>query len=916
MKINSIRNYINFKSTPLLPHQNNAEAVPQQPQYQPVNTIPSILINPNMPMGYTKINEYYLPGTNTKVETYKLANGQTIVLVPKKGKTQINTYISCGSMNETDDIRGISHFIEHNLFNGSKNIKPKELFATVNKMGAYTNAWTSEFATSYTIQSHLFDSEDLSKIISLHADMIQNPQFEQSQLDKEKGVVNSEITMYDDNNFRMLLGKSTKQLFQIDSDSNDLVGGTVKNINNLTRNDVISYYNKNYTPDRMTTVLTGDFDPQYAIGLISKNFTKQVPPSQGHIYHEKLTPIDKTVRSDYNSELIQNDEFSISLKGPENNNLKDTLCTKIILSMLTGAKHSRLDKNLKPFNISPEMIIETSGNRINDPQIISLFASSNPKNTEDALKIIFSTIHNMNFEKLEEDLVTEKKAMAKNLYMAFETGDRINEFLGRNLKNFSPEEIQKLPEIINSITSYDLKNALQKYFDLNKASIVVSHPAKIEPPAPENSVAFKGKLIKKGLDLSEFKYAKLQNNADIYLKEDNSKLKHFSIDINTNIPANVNPMLLEVFTKILSKGSIFSTEEDFSKDLAKKSSSVCFYVDAKGISASGDSLSEDINYTLSKVVEALRFPKLNKQTLDEVKSQIEKEITDKIPSSNDFINPVMFPQRKSAPTKDDQIKALKEINLSDILGFCEYLKQNSSLHFIWNKGEIPYILNDLGQFKPANTQEFRTYTPLEKDILKTQTYNIGQANISKSYKFEHSGTTKEFANISIMNMVFGGGQASRLFTDLREAQKLAYHTGSKTEKYGNTGIITMNIGTTTDNPQDTSANSSNITKSLEGFNRNIEKMKNEYITEDELESAKLSAKSAILNALETSSSKTTSLLDCAVEYKNINFLNELLLEIDKVTVEDVRNTAQKVFGGHSLTSIVASEKTLKELNLQ
>ena len=257
----------------------------------------------------------------------------------------------------------------------------------------------------------------------------------------------------------------------------------------------------------------------------------------------------------------------------------------------------------------------------------------------------------------------------------------------------------------------------------------------------------------------------------------------------------------------------------------------------------------------------------------------------------------------------------KDITLGDVLGLCEYLKQNSSLYFIWNKKNIPYNLNELGQFKPTQNQKFNTYIPLEKDVLKTQVYNAGQANITKSFKYLHNGTPKEYANIKLLNLIFGGGQSSRLFMDLREAQKLAYSTGSSTEKYGNTGILTMRIGTTTDNPQDSTATSANITKSIEGFNRNIEKIKNEPVTKEELEAAKLSAKSHILNSVETNSNKMGSFLDSTINNNSPNFLNEVLEAIDKVTIEDIQKTAQKVFEGHSLTSIIAGEKTLKELNL-
>ena len=84
---------------------------------------------------------------------YQLANGQKVFIMPKKGPTIVKTYIKTGSMNESDKQRGISHFVEHNLFNGSKNIKPGVFFNKVSEMGGNTNASTNFAQTDYYIHS-------------------------------------------------------------------------------------------------------------------------------------------------------------------------------------------------------------------------------------------------------------------------------------------------------------------------------------------------------------------------------------------------------------------------------------------------------------------------------------------------------------------------------------------------------------------------------------------------------------------------------------------------------------------------------------------------------------------------------------------------------------------------------------------
>ena len=912
MQVDKLNNglKINFNQNNYQTANNNSNNVQNQKDLDSIKALPSNFVNVNTPVKYSKINEFTLPGTDTKVHIYKLSNGQTVVLAPKKGLTQINTYVDTGALNETEDKRGISHYIEHNLFNGSKNIKPKEFFKTIGNMGAYTNAWTSEFATSYMIISSLFDSGDLKKIIEMHSDMVQYPQFEQSQLDKEKGVVNSEITMYDDSNYRVMTTKALKQLFQIKSDSNDIVGGTVANINNLKREDVIEYYNKNYTPDKMMTVLTGEFNPDEAIDLISRNFTKQAAATQPQ-YNVELNPIEQTKRIDYYSPNINNDEFVISFAGPKNCDLKDIIALKMGLRVLCGNSYSKLDKILKPYNVTPHSELNKVSNKQTNPQFLEINGSCNPDDTQNVLQTIYSVINNSKYENLGEDLDIIKKSFLKNLQFDFETGNTTNCFLGDFLRNYTPEQLIKLPEIINSVTEADVKNTMNKYLDLNKVSIVVSHPAK-----KSNGIAFKGKLEKKGQDLSEFKYLNLQNNAQVYLQDDKADLKDFIITMRTPLPPNVTPEVKEVLGRILNKGVNNLSEADFEKDLSKKGGSLYFSVGHQDIFVSGNALKDDINYVLARAIDTLNNPKFNQQTLDEVKKQLAKEITEENKKPSDFINEVMYPQEKTSSTKEQKLNALRNVNLGDVLGLMMYLKQNSSLYFGWNKQEIPYMLNNLGMFNPAQKTDLKTYTPLKEDVLKVQSEESGQANVMQIFKFENSNDPKETAKINVLNSILGSQQSSRLFTDLRESQKLAYHTGSYVETYGNTGLIILEIGTTTDNPQDKTATSANITKSLNGFKNNIERLKNEPVTEEELAAAKLNLKSNIMFGCEKSSGRMRTLINDVTENYDADYINKYMKAIDEISIEDVQKTAQKVFDGKSLTSIVASEKTLKELNLQ
>ena len=163
--INSVNNYV-APSKVTFKAANNATN-PQIDQLQDVR--PDFAVK--TPIAYTKTGEIDFP-YDTKAHCYKLANGQKVIIVPQEGETVVRSYVNTGSMNEPDNLRGISHYIEHNLFNGSIGMENGEFFKNVEKLGASTNASTGFAETNYFISSNLLNSSDLENKIKMHASML------------------------------------------------------------------------------------------------------------------------------------------------------------------------------------------------------------------------------------------------------------------------------------------------------------------------------------------------------------------------------------------------------------------------------------------------------------------------------------------------------------------------------------------------------------------------------------------------------------------------------------------------------------------------------------------------------------------------------------------------------------------------
>ena len=307
-----------------------------------VNAAGMSQINTNLPVSYTKIADIPVPGINKTASVFRLSNGHRVVIMPHEGQTVVTTSYGVGSMNEKDNQRGISHFIEHSVFNGSKELAPGDYDKQLALMGGMTNANTNFDETNYFLAFNQFDDKSLENGIRLNSLQTQFPTFPQDQIIREKEPVKSEIDIYADAPEIQAEYVMLKNLFGINSKCNDIIAGSKDTINALTRDNVSEYYNTWYTPDNAVTVITGDVDVNEAINLAAKYYNKNADFSKvKNRSYEKLTPITKPVRKDFYHDNAKQASISIGFPIDENTPRRDIDKLGILFNMI-AAKDSKV----------------------------------------------------------------------------------------------------------------------------------------------------------------------------------------------------------------------------------------------------------------------------------------------------------------------------------------------------------------------------------------------------------------------------------------------------------------------------------------------------------------------------------------------------------------------------------------------
>jgi len=209
-----------------------------------------------------------------------LKNGMTIILEKRNlPVVSVSFAVRNGGVNEKEEEKGISHFIEHMLYKGTPTRDAKKIADDIEKRGGDLNGFTSEEITAYWCK---MPSRHLNVALEVLSDMVKNPLFEEKEMEKERKVIFEEIKMYHDNPHMHSLDEIQKLLYNKTMKIN--IAGTFDTMNSLTRYKILSKFKQVYSPNNMILCVIGDADFDYLIKFANKNFGNE----KGKIPFEKF----------------------------------------------------------------------------------------------------------------------------------------------------------------------------------------------------------------------------------------------------------------------------------------------------------------------------------------------------------------------------------------------------------------------------------------------------------------------------------------------------------------------------------------------------------------------------------------------------------------------------------------------------
>lgn len=368
----------------------------------------------------------------------------------------IDVWVRAGSRNETAEINGISHFVEHLIFKGSQKYKTGEMDKLIEECGGIVNAATSKDFTHFYVT---VPKEYFYRAADLLSDSIVNPLFPEEEIEKERKVILEEIlrsqSQPDDELYDLIYAKC----FRLHPYHYPVIG-TVPSLLNIKKADILNYKKKFYVKENLSVIAAGNL-PNDAASYLTKVFSslpggeKAKNTEEGEMLSQNsLIEKKKKVNKSY---------LAVAFSSPPASS-PDSIVMDVISILMGNGRNSRLNKEIK----EEKQLVWSIGFSYPtpiDPNLVLISAVCDAKKVEKATEAVFSELRKLaNVEVKAEELLKAKTMIEVDYKVTHSSPQALASNLGYFATVADVEYEKNYLENIKKVTPADIMRVAKQYF--------------------------------------------------------------------------------------------------------------------------------------------------------------------------------------------------------------------------------------------------------------------------------------------------------------------------------------------------------------------------------------------------------------------------------------------------------------------
>ncbi|MDW7667810.1 MAG: pitrilysin family protein [Bacillota bacterium] len=400
------------------------------------------------------------------IHSFKLDNGLRVVFekIDYVKSVSIGLWIGAGSTYEDNENNGVSHFIEHMMFKGTKNRSASQIAEEIDSIGGQINAFTSKESTCFYSK---VTAEKFDVSMDILSDMIFNSTISEDSIAKEKKVIEEEIKMYDDSPEEYAHDLLSKIAFEKKPLSMPILG-VKETLKNIDRNVILNYMDKRYTGPNTVISIVGNVEPNVVEKTVKKYFSD---------FSSNNSFKDRNIKYEFSRKIkginkdIEQLHFCLGTEGFERDN-KNYYTLNILNNILGGSMSSRLFQNIREKQ-GLVYSIYSFNSCYKETGLFGIYSAINTDSVEKSTSLIKSEIEKIKSGDIRKHEFDRAKSQMKGNYiLSLENTSSRMTILGRREllynETITPESII---DKIENVEYEDVMNSINYIFDSKKYNI-------------------------------------------------------------------------------------------------------------------------------------------------------------------------------------------------------------------------------------------------------------------------------------------------------------------------------------------------------------------------------------------------------------------------------------------------------------
>lgn len=730
------------------------------------------------------------PATAATVET--LPNGLTLILDPDTTAPVVSAqiWVETGSMHEDDHLgAGISHFLEHMVFKGTRDFDADKLADTVQAAGGHWNAYTSFDRTVYYIDG---PAASLAVFLKTLTNLVFFPNLPESEFEKEKDVIRREIDMGldDPDNVASRLLFST--VFGLDPRRHPVIGHRHL-FDAIRHQDLIAYHRRRYTSDRCFVVISGDIMPDEARQIVA-DLTAACLPGCGREPLVAMDPPQIGPRRARETFAIPTSRISLAWKAPALDH-PDAPAFDVLAGILGRGRSSRLHRCLRE---EQELALEISAFSWTGPGregLIAASADAEPAKRDALIEAILAEVAAVVGSEIDDDLAKAKRQIATSQFRSLTTASGRASDLASNWHEARDLDFtRRYLAAIQAVTASDIYRVAATLTE-DRFSLTILDPL----DAPASTRSTKTARVQEGLQVHT-----LANGLTLALIPDHRvPLVHFQAAVRGGLPSEAPETngLNQLLASTLTKGTATRSAQELAITLESLGASISANTGNNALLIQAAGLAPDLATIADVFAEVILSPSLPCDAIGREKASqlasLEEALQDPLHNGFRALRQAVFSGRGYGLDSLGTPESLKALDR-------DALSTHHARHF--NTANVTLAI--AGDFDPVKALDLMVAkfaampagTPWTAPSSQLASGGHHSCHLPKKQAvltIGFAGTTINGADRHALAMIqeYASDMAGPLFTRIREELGLCYQVGATQFLGYDAGLFTFYLAT-------------------------------------------------------------------------------------------------------------------------